>query len=142
MSPFNKSAGSIVTHSFLALELCGSLDAHKHTMENTAPPAQNIHKTSQNTRLGLVQTEINNIKLNISRGCTDNICQLDRERRSACTVDGMWNGWHGSHSKAKAEHFCWLLVAGCKKRIIPFCHLNANFFVCDFWMELQQLFKF
>lgn len=68
MSPFNKSAGSIVTHSFLALELCGSLDAHKHTMENTAPPAQNIHKTSQNTRLSLVKTEINNMKCTISRG--------------------------------------------------------------------------
>lgn len=49
MSPFNKSAGSIVTHSFLALELCGSLDTDNHTMENTAPPVQNIHKTSQNT---------------------------------------------------------------------------------------------
>lgn len=33
ISPFNKRAGSIVTHSFLALELCGSLDTHNHTIK-------------------------------------------------------------------------------------------------------------
>lgn len=67
MSPFNKSAGSIVTHSFLALELCGSLDKHNHTMEAQLHQFKTYIKPVK-TRLSLVKTEINKIKFNISRG--------------------------------------------------------------------------
>lgn len=70
MSPFNKSAGSIVMHSFLSLELCGSLNTQTHRMKKrrgkkTATQAQNIHKTSQNMSQ-FIKTVVNSITFSVS----------------------------------------------------------------------------
>lgn len=88
-------------HSFLSLELCGSLNTQTHRMKKeekkkTATQAQNIHKTSQNMSQ-FIKTVVNSITFSVStdqptpkhRHCMDNICQQDRGRNSACTHSGV-----------------------------------------------------
>ena len=53
MSPFNNSAGSIVTHNFLALDVWGSLDARTHASTHThAHTHTHTHTHTQNKNQG------------------------------------------------------------------------------------------
>lgn len=103
MSPFSKSAGSIVMHSFLARELCGSLDKQSRRVKRQKEQEIQPHQLQTHTKHSPNMSQLGKIGVNSSNwsistdlptpkhrcwSCIDNFCPVDTQRckRATCCV--------------------------------------------------------